>query len=84
MLVAAFTALIAWFGWWKPRAVFSHAYDQPQASGAGFVGDLKRLVRHRAIYPAVLLMFMFQFEFVHKTSGVCRLLAIVVRLISAR
>ena len=61
MLVAAFTALLAWFGWWKPRAVFSHAYDQPQASGSDFVGDLKRLVRHRAIYPAVLLMFMFQF-----------------------
>jgi len=61
VLVAVLTALIAWLGWWKPRAVFSHAYDQPQARGAGLVGDLKRLVRHRAIYPAVLLMFMFQF-----------------------
>ena len=61
MLVAALTLLIGAFGWWKPRAVFSHAYDQPQASSAGLVGDLRRLVRHRAIYPAVLLMGMFQF-----------------------
>ena len=61
LLVAALTLLIAGLGWWKPRAVFSHTYDQPLASGAGLVGDLKRLVRHRAIYPAVLLMGMFQF-----------------------
>ena len=61
VLLALLTLLIGAFGWWKPRAVFSHAYDQPQARGADFVGDLRRLVKHRAIYPAVLLMFMFQF-----------------------
>jgi predicted MFS family arabinose efflux permease len=62
MLVAAISSLIAVFGLWKPRAVFRHAYDQPLARGAGFVGDLKRLVRHRAAYPAVLLVCLCQFS----------------------
>jgi MFS family permease len=61
-VVAVLTLLIALIGLWKPRAVFSHAYDRPQAQGAGFVGDVRRLVKHRAIYPAVLIMFMFQFS----------------------
>ncbi|HTQ12649.1 MAG TPA: MFS transporter [Rhizomicrobium sp.] len=49
------------FGFWKPRAVFGHAYDRPEAKGADLIGDIKRLVRHRAIYAPVLIMFMFQF-----------------------
>ena len=48
-------------GLWKPRSVFSHAYDKPQARGTNFVGDVKRLVRHRAIYPAVLICFLWNF-----------------------
>ena len=62
LLVAAISAAIALFGLWKPRAVFGHAYDQPLARGAGFVGDLKRLARHRAAYPAVLLVCVCQFS----------------------
>ncbi len=61
VLMAALTLLIAALGLWKPRGVFNHAYDKPQAKGADLVGDIKRLIRHRAIYPAVLIMFMFQF-----------------------
>ena len=48
-------------GLWKPRSVFSHAYDKPQASGTDFVGNVKRLVKHRAIYPAVLICFLWNF-----------------------
>ncbi len=62
LLVAAMSAAIAALALWKPRAVFSHAYDQPQARGAGFLGDLKRLARHRAAYPAVLLVCVCQFS----------------------
>jgi Major Facilitator Superfamily len=62
ILMAALTLLIALLGLWTPRAVFSHAYDQPQARGTDFVGDIKRLVKHRAVYPAVLIMFLFQFS----------------------
>ena len=59
--MAALTALIALFGLWKPRAVFSHAYDKPQASSTNFVGNVKRLVKHRAVYPAVLICFLWNF-----------------------
>jgi MFS family permease len=62
LTIAAITTLIGLFGLWKPRAVFEHAYDRPEARGADLIGDLKRLVRHRAVYPAVLILFLFQFS----------------------
>ena len=62
LLMAVLAALIACQGLWKPRAVFNHTYDQPQALGSNFVGDLKRLVRHRAVYPAVLINFLWYFS----------------------
>jgi predicted MFS family arabinose efflux permease len=62
LLAAALCFLIALYGLWKPRAVFTRAYDQPLARGTTFVGDIRRLLRHRAIYPAVLIIFMFQFS----------------------
>lgn len=61
ILVAAFTACIGVLGLWKPRSVFSHTYENPQARGSNFVGDVKRLVRHPAIYPAVLICFLWNF-----------------------
>jgi MFS family permease len=60
-VLAALAAGIGLLGAWKPRAVFEHAYDAPQAQGSSVLGDLKRLVRHKAIYPAVLLMLIFSF-----------------------
>jgi len=36
---------------------FSHAYDNPHAK-AQFLGDVKRLLRHRAIYPVVLIQLL--------------------------
>jgi hypothetical protein len=61
MILALLAGGVALFGVWKPRAVFNDAYDKPQAQGANIKGDLKRLFRHKAIYPAVLLIFLFQF-----------------------
>jgi Major Facilitator Superfamily len=61
ILVTVLTACIALLGLWKPRSVFSHTYDKPQASGANFVGNIKRLVKHRAVYPAVLINFLWNF-----------------------
>jgi len=61
-LVAVLCAAIAVYGFWKPRAVFGHAYDLPSAQGTSLLGDLKRLVKHRAAYPAVLLVCLSQFE----------------------
>ncbi|HEY1448257.1 MAG TPA: MFS transporter [Caulobacteraceae bacterium] len=62
VLVAVFTLGIGLLGLWKPPAVFNHAYEAPQAKGAGLWGDVKRLLKHRAVYPAVLMIFMFQFS----------------------
>ena len=61
ILMAALSVAIAFLGLWKPRSVFSHIYDQPLAKGADLWGDIKRLLKHRPVYPAVLIMFFFQF-----------------------
>ena len=61
LLFAVFVFCTGLLGFWKPRSVFSHAYDKPQAKGTNLMGDVKRLVRHRAIYPAVLIMFLWSF-----------------------
>jgi Na+/melibiose symporter-like transporter len=60
-LVAALALCIAAIGLWSPGSVFGHAYDRPQAIGANFREDIKRLVKHRAIYPAVLINFLWNF-----------------------
>jgi Na+/melibiose symporter-like transporter len=62
ILMAVLALLIALSGLWKPRAVFGHLYDRPQAHGAGLLGDIKRLLKHRAVYPAVLITFLFCFS----------------------
>lgn len=60
-MVGALSLLIALSAFWKPRSVFSHTYDKPEARGTDFVGELKRLVKHKAIYPAVLINFLWNF-----------------------
>lgn len=62
LIVAALTLGIGLLGLWKPPAVFKHAYDAPQARGSNLWGDVKRLLKHRAVYPAVLMIFLFQFS----------------------
>ena len=61
ILMMVLSLFMAGFAFWKPKAVFGHAYDKPVAKGSDLIGDIKRLLRHRAAYPAVLIMFMFQF-----------------------
>jgi hypothetical protein len=60
-LVAGLTGCIALTGLWKPQAVFRGTYDKPQARRTNFLGDLKRLARHRAVYPATLILFLWNF-----------------------
>ena len=61
LLAAGFAACMGLLGFWKPRSVFSRAYDKPQARGTNLAGDVKRLVKHRAIYPAILISFLWSF-----------------------
>jgi len=61
-LVAGFAACIAVLGLWRPRAVFGGAYERPQAGRtAGFWSNVRRLAAHKAIYPAVLINFLWNF-----------------------
>lgn len=60
-LVAMVTLLIAVLGLWKPISVFGHIYEKPQARGADLVGNVRRLVKHQAVYPAVLICFLWNF-----------------------
>jgi hypothetical protein len=62
LTLAAFSLAISAIALWKPAAVFGHAYDQPLARSTTFSADLRRLLGHRPIYPAVLIMLMFQFS----------------------
>lgn len=62
LLMAVFALLIILPALWKPRAVFGHLYERPQARGTGLLADIKRLLRHRAVYPAVLITFLFCFS----------------------
>jgi MFS family permease len=61
LIVATLSVFIALFGLWKPKAVFQGAYNKPIARTTDFIGDIKRLLKHKAIYPAVMIMFLFQF-----------------------
>ncbi|HZV36036.1 MAG TPA: MFS transporter [Verrucomicrobiae bacterium] len=61
LIVTALSLLIAFYGFWKPKAVFEDAYNKPVAKTTDFVGDIKRLLKHKPIYPAVIIMFLFQF-----------------------
>jgi len=61
-LAAALMLSLFAFGFWKPSSVFSHAYDNPLARGSTFLGDVRRLVRHKAIYPALLINFLWFFN----------------------
>lgn len=60
-LMAGLAALITVFGAIRPRAVFSHAYDRPIARGSTLMGDLRRLVRHRAVRAALLIHVLWNF-----------------------
>ena len=61
LVMAGLCFALGAFGLWKSRAVFSHAYDQPLAQHAHFFQDIRRLLRHGAIYPAILINFLFNF-----------------------
>lgn len=62
LIIAGLTLLITFFTLWKPLAIFSNAYNQPFAKGSNLMGDIRRLLKHRPIYPAILIMLMFQFS----------------------
>ena len=61
LLMAVLSLLIVCMAFWKPRSVFDHVYEARQARGTNLFGDVQRLVRHRAIYPALLIIGLWMF-----------------------
>lgn len=61
LLVAMAALSIGVFGLWKPVSVFGHIYEKPHARGAALGGNIRRLVKHKAVYPAVLICFLWNF-----------------------
>lgn len=59
-VVAAIMAIIAALGFWKPAAV----YDGLRRGGAesDFLADMKRLVRHWPLYPALTIWLLWNFS----------------------
>lgn len=61
LVLAAMVLGIALVSVWKPSAVFENTYDTRLARSEPFGASVKRLLGHKAIYPAVLITFLFQF-----------------------
>jgi Na+/melibiose symporter-like transporter len=57
---AAIMAAIALYALWKPRAVFDNIRVESVAAGRP-TEDLRRLVRHWPIYPAMLIWLLWNF-----------------------
>jgi hypothetical protein len=60
-MLAAFALVLGVVGLAKPKVVYAHAYDEPEARTGSLREDLKRLLSHKAIYPAILINFMWNF-----------------------
>jgi hypothetical protein len=57
---AAIMLAIAAFGLWRPRVVFDQVHDTPQEKVHPFT-DMKRLLAHWPVYPALAIWFMWSF-----------------------
>lgn len=62
ILLAALCFALGLFGLWKSKTVFEGAYEDPHARGASLRGDMVRLFKHKAIYPAVAICFLWNFS----------------------
>jgi Na+/melibiose symporter-like transporter len=60
-ILGAMALVIGALGFWKPKEVFTGAYDSPEAKTLDLWGDVRRLLKHKAIYAPVLIMFLWNF-----------------------
>ena len=57
---AAIMAVVTVYALWKPRAVFDN-FRTENAAGSHPIEDMKRLLRHWPIYPALLIWVLWDF-----------------------
>ena len=60
LVCGAIVALLVLYAWRRPSVVFDHVRAEPTGHGHP-LRDLKRLSRHRPIYPALLVMILWNF-----------------------
>lgn len=60
MIGGGIAIIVTVFTFWRPREVYGAGESVPIAP-AHFVGDLKRLVKTPALYPIVILLFLWNF-----------------------
>lgn len=61
LMLAAISLAVGVLGLLKPKAVYAHTYDEPEAKKGELWKDVKRLLAHKAIYPAILINFLWNF-----------------------
>jgi len=57
---AAIMATVALYSLWKPKSVYANVHAETGPAAHPWA-DVKRLVRHRAIYPALLIWLLWNF-----------------------
>ena len=67
LLAAALAGLLTLMGLWRPASVFDGLYERPEARGTAAIGNLNRLIRHRATYPALVLISLLNVSMVTGT-----------------
>jgi hypothetical protein len=60
-MLAGLALIVGLLGLWKPKAVYAQVYEKPEARRGSPMGDLKRLLGHKAIYPAILIYLLWNF-----------------------
>jgi Major Facilitator Superfamily len=60
LVAAAVMMTVTAYALWKPKSVFDHVRVEA-GTGGGPIDDVKRLVRHWPIYPALLIWLLWNF-----------------------
>jgi Na+/melibiose symporter-like transporter len=61
LVAAAVLATVAAYAAWRPASVFDNLRNERETSAHPLKDDLKRLVRHWPIYPALLIWLLWNF-----------------------
>jgi MFS family permease len=61
LIGAAIMAVVALVGVWRPGAVYDHL-DRSREEKRDFLADVRRLVTHKAIYPALAIWMIWNFS----------------------
>jgi predicted MFS family arabinose efflux permease len=58
---ACVAVCVSMLAFWKPATIYSQLTFEPPSQRPDFFNDIKRLAKHRPIYPALLMLLLFNF-----------------------